>query len=69
MATPAKNLTEREWVEPENSVRALLKFAADKDRARQRRIDALMLMFGLWKGRADIPNDGLAFQEELRRQD
>ncbi|MYN43761.1 hypothetical protein GTP23_01600 [Pseudoduganella sp. FT93W] len=69
MATLAKTLVEREYAPRESSVRDLLKFAAHQDPARQRRIDALMLMFGLWKGRTDIPSDGLAYQEELRRQD
>ena len=69
MATLAKTLVEREYVPPESSVRDLLKFAAHQAPARRRRIDALMLMFGLWKGRTDIPIDGLAYQEELRRQD
>ena len=52
-----------------DGVHELLRFAALHDQARQRRIDALLLMFGLWKGRTDIPSDGLAYHEELRRQD
>jgi len=35
---------------------------------REKRLRALKLMFGAWKGRTDIPNDGLVFQEELRSE-
>lgn len=34
----------------------------------EERLRALKLMFGAWKGRTDIPNDGLVFQEELRSE-
>lgn len=34
----------------------------------EERLQALKLMFGAWKGRTDIPNDGLVFQEELRSE-
>lgn len=60
---------EQEHQTSEDGVRKLLSLAAQHDPARLRRIDALLLMFGLWKGRTDIPSDGLAYQEQLRRQD
>lgn len=41
---------------------------AKVERARQERMQALQLMFGAWKGRTDIPNDGLVFQNQLRSE-
>lgn len=43
--------------------------ASECDSERRKRIAALMLMFGLWKGRTDIPADGLVFQEQLRSEE
>lgn len=45
-----------------------VKSAAQLEAERQERLRALKLMFGAWKGRTDIPNDGLVFQEELRSE-
>lgn len=45
-----------------------VKQAAQLETERQERLRALNLMFGAWKGRTDIPNDGLVFQEELRSE-
>lgn len=36
----------------------------DDDRAR--RLEVLMGTFGMWKGRQDLPQDGLAYQREMR---
>lgn len=36
--------------------------------ARQRRIDALKRVAGLWADRKDIPADGLEYERELRRE-
>ena len=35
---------------------------------REERLRALKLMFGAWKGRTDIPSDGMVFQDELRSE-
>lgn len=45
-----------------------IKSAAQLETECQERLRALKLMFGAWKGRTDIPSDGLLFQEELRRE-
>lgn len=36
--------------------------------ARTRRMAALMAAEGLWKGRADLPQDGVQAQEQLRSE-
>jgi len=42
------------------------KALAELEAERQKRLLAIDLIFGMWKGRAEIPQDGLTFQEELR---
>ncbi|MYM65404.1 hypothetical protein GTP45_00970 [Pseudoduganella sp. FT55W] len=42
--------------------------ARQKEQERQKRLEAIDLIFGMWKNRTDIPQDGLAFQEELRAE-
>ncbi|WP_166880958.1 hypothetical protein [Massilia mucilaginosa] len=32
---------------------------------RARRLEVLMGIFGMWKGRQDLPQDGLAYQLEI----
>jgi hypothetical protein len=57
-------------VNPEKCGRRLktteLKAVADREAERRKRLQAIDLIFGMWRGRADIPQDGLAFQDELR---
>lgn len=40
----------------------------EKANARQRRIDALRRIAGMWAERKDIPADGLEYERELRRE-
>jgi hypothetical protein len=42
--------------------------AEDGRDARQRRIDALKRVAGMWANRKDIPADGLEYQRELRAE-
>ncbi|MFM2086905.1 MAG: hypothetical protein RLZZ237_1774 [Pseudomonadota bacterium] len=35
---------------------------------RRRRTEALKAATGMWKGRADIPLDGVQYQEEIRQE-
>lgn len=42
--------------------------ATEKANARQRRIDALRQIAGMWAERKDIPADGLEYERELRRE-
>jgi hypothetical protein len=35
---------------------------------RQKRLQAIDLIFGMWKGRDDAPKDGLDFQQEMRSE-
>ncbi len=42
--------------------------APAEDIARAQRIEALQGIFGLWKGRDDVPQDGLAYQLEIRAE-
>jgi hypothetical protein len=34
----------------------------------EKRMQALDLVFGMWKDRDDVPKDGLAFQQEMRKE-
>ena len=34
----------------------------------RRRAEALKATFGLWKGRTDMPSDGLEYQKQLRSE-
>ncbi|NVD99572.1 hypothetical protein [Massilia sp. BJB1822] len=45
-----------------------MKVVAEQELERQKRLQAIDLIFGMWKGRTDITQDGLAFQEELRAE-
>lgn len=36
--------------------------------SRQKRLAALKATFGLWKNRADVPQDGVEYQEGLRSE-
>lgn len=38
------------------------------DVERQKRLQAIDLIFGMWKERDDVPKDGLAFQQEIRAE-
>ncbi|MGV7208324.1 hypothetical protein ACLB1G_10775 [Oxalobacteraceae bacterium A2-2] len=42
--------------------------AAYQEEARRRRRQAAMLTFGAWKGRTDIPLDGVEYQELMRSE-
>ena len=44
------------------------KTSAQLEEERQKRLQAIDLIFGLWKDRPDAPKDGLALQEELRSE-
>lgn len=35
---------------------------------RQKRLQAIDLIFGIWRDRTDIPKDGLAYQEKMRAE-
>lgn len=55
-------------VEPE-VIAALEKVEADyQEAARLRRREAAMRILGTWKGRTDIPLDGLEYQELMRAE-
>ena len=44
--------------------------SASKDRAPElvRDQEAILAIFGLWKGRTDIPQDGLEYERQMRGQ-
>lgn len=42
--------------------------AQQPDHDRARRLEVLMGTFGMWKGRQDLPQDGLEYQLEMRAE-
>lgn len=44
----------------------ILRPAGTLDEQRRRRAEALKAAEGIWKNRADMPRDGVAYQEQLR---
>ncbi|WP_256080801.1 hypothetical protein [Massilia sp. YIM B04103] len=70
MGAPAKSgrKTVRDRPASTQASAAELKAVAEQELERQKRLQAIDLIFGMWKGRTDIAQDGLAFQEELRAE-
>lgn len=42
--------------------------AGTLEEQKRRRAEAMKVVVGMWKGRADIPQDGIEYQEQIRNE-